>query len=309
MELAHVSRRLRILSDPIRLRILLLLQKQELTVTELVSILNCSQPRVSGHLARLGDDGLLEDRREGRFTFYSCRAPVDDVQEGGLLSALLNQTRQTTEAANDREAMGEVLASRPRHPLPGMLGRDYLPGRTWEGFATGLLAMLPPLRIADMGIGSGEITLLLAERAQQVIAVDPDPGRLEAASQRADRAGIGARIDFRQGDLSAPPIEAGEVDVFLFSQVLREEQDPGLSLQAARDRLAPGGRVVVLDLHAHGETWVTERLGHRHLGFSEAGMRRLLTEAGFEDVEVRRAGRDRKAPHFVSLLGRGSARP
>ena len=150
--------------------------------------------------------------------------------------------------------------------------------------------------------------MLLADRAERVIAVDKDPARLEDAKKRAERSGLGSRIDFRLGDLAAPPVEPGEVDVFFFSQVLREVEDPRSCLQAAYSLLPPGGRIVVLDLLAHGESWVEERLGHRHLGFTDAGLRGLLTETGLEDVDVRRAGRDRKAPHFVSLLGFGSAK-
>lgn len=305
MPLAQVSRRLRLLSEPLRLRILALLEAEELAVSELVRILNCGQPRVSAHLGRLAEDGLLDDRREGRFTRYRARLPQAGEPDAALLAELLARTRESEEAANDRAALLEVIAARPTAPPPGTIGRDYLPGRTWEGFAKALLAMLPPLRIADLGIGRGEITLLLAERAEHVVAIDHDAVVLEDARQRAESVGLDQNISFRVGDIADPPVEPGEVDVFLVSQVLHDLDDPAAPLVAARRRLGPGGRIVVLDLLAHRETWVRERLGHRRLGFSEAGLREMLVAAGFTDVDVRRAGRDKKPPHFVSLLGFG----
>ncbi|NRA96209.1 MAG: metalloregulator ArsR/SmtB family transcription factor [Planctomycetes bacterium] len=310
MPLAQVTRRLRLLSEPLRLRILALLEAEELTVTDLVRILNCGQPSVSGHLGRLAEDGLLRDRREGRFTHYRACLPDPGDADAILLQELLARTQESEEAANDRAALAEVLAERPTAPPPGTLGRDYLPGRTWEGFSKALLAMLPPVRIADLGIGRGEITLLLAEHASRVVAVDRDPVLLEDARRRAQAAGLtDDRLSFRVGDVADPPVEPGEVDVFLMSQVLHELDDPAAPLAAARRLLGPGGRVVVLDLLAHRETWVLERLGHRRLGFSEAGLRALLEGAGFTEVDVRRVGRDKKPPHFVSLLGSGRVSP
>ena len=305
MPLTAVSRRLRVLADPLRLRILALLSLEELTVSEVVRILNCSQPRVSGHLGRLADEGLVTDRREGRFTWYAARLPGVDVEDGALITGLIERIAGTEEAVADRAALATVLAERPTGPPPGTIGGDYLPGRTWEGFAKAILAMLPPMRIADLGIGRGDITMLMAERALSVVAVDADREVLDEARERARRAGLDDRIAFRVGDLSDPPIARGEVDIWLLSQVLHLVDDPAPALAAARDRLAPGGRIVILDLLAHGEHWVRERLGHRRLGFTEAALRQLLEDAGFVDVDVRRAARDRKAPHFASVLAVG----
>ena len=310
MPLAQVSRRLRLLSEPLRLRMLALLEAEELTVTDLVRILNCGQPSVSGHLGRLAEAGLLQDRREGRFTYYRADLPGPGATDAVLLAELLARTRESEEAANDRAALAEVMVERPTAPPPGTLGREALPGRTWEGFARALLTMLPAARIADLGIGRGEITMLLAEHGEYVVAVDRDEAVLSDVRRRARAAGLGDdRVSFRVGDVADPPLAPGEVDVFLMSQVLHELDDPAAPLAAARRLLGPGGRVVVLDLLAHRETWVLDRLGHRQLGFSQSALRQLLEAAGFVDVDVRRAGRDKKAPHFVSLLGFGRVSP
>jgi ArsR family transcriptional regulator len=300
MTVETITRQLKVAGDPLRLRILGALSQEELTVTELTEIFNVGQSRASGHLSKLLEEGLVTCRREGKCALYSLGA----AGSGPVLGPILAEFRESETAARDLEAVAAVLSRRETGPPPGTLGRDYLPGRTWEGLAKTLLALLPPLRIADLGIGSGELTRLLACGARSVIAVDRDADVLRRAAAEARRTGI-ENIDFRSGDLREPPIEPGEVDVWLLSQVLHLCEDPRAALAAAWQRLEAGGRVVVLDLLAHGETWVRERLGHVVLGFSEAELHDLLEEAGFKKVRVQRVARDRKPPHFVSLLGIG----
>lgn len=293
----QLARNLKVLGDPLRIRILGVLQEQELNVSELAEIFNAGQPRLSTHLARLADAGLVAGRREGRHTYYGT------VREA-LPEPLFAGLRASPEFRTDRDALRSVLRRRRDTPPPGSLGRDYLPGRTWEGFAKALLAVLPPLRIADLGIGSGEMTVLLARAAGTVIAVDSSQEVLRRAQERVARAGL-ENVQLRAGDFREPPIRRGEVDVWLLSQVLHLVEDPERALKAAADRLEPGGRVVVLELLAHHESWVLERLGHRLQGFGEEDLTRLLEDAGFLDVSVERVSRDRKPPHFVTLMAVG----
>lgn len=299
MPLETLTRRLRTLGDPVRLRVLALLGREELTVSELVATLNCAQPRVSGHLARLHEEGLVKARRAGRSVHYRL-----DDGDHPLLRSALEDFRETEEARLDDAALDDVLKARPTAPPPGTIGRDYLPGRTWEGLARALLALMPAQRIADLGIGRGDLTLLLAESAERLVAIDHDAEKLRRAEERAHRAGID-HVEFREGTLEDPPIAPGEVDLWVLSQVLHLVDDPAAALAAAAAKLEPGGRVVVLDLLAHRETWVRERLDHRGLGFTESGLEKLLIDAGFADVRVSRVARDRKPPHFVTLLATG----
>lgn len=301
-----MTRSLRILGDPMRIRILKLLKNQELTVTELTEILNVGQSRVSGHLARMAEEGLVDARREGRFVYY---LGTSDAGDAGLVGPVLDRFSGTEEDQVDSDALVRVLRQRTQAAPPGSLGKGYQPGRTWEGFAKALLATLPPLRVADLGIGSGEITLLLAETAERVIAVDRDAAVLDGARERARKAGLLGRVDFREGDLCAPPVAPGEVDLWVLSQVLHLVEDPRAALGAAAMGLSEGGRVLVLDLAGHHETWARDRLGHVQLGFSERELRSLLEDAGFEGVQVRRVSRDRKPPHFITLLATGRRPP
>lgn len=302
MSLSTITRRLRLLGDDLRARLLHLLSQEELAVSELTRILNCSQPRVSGHLARLAEEDLVTSRREGRSVFYRLNLAGDE--DPGLQEALLAEVAGTPEARRDAAALEAVIRGRSQAPPPGTLGRDYLPGRTWEGLAKALLAIAPPRRIADLGIGSGDLSLLLAEGAETMICVDRDRVALRRAEDRARRLGL-ENLSFRVGDLADPPIRRGEADLWVLSQVLHLIEDPGRALGAARALLAPRGQVLVLELLAHNEEWVREGLEHRRLGFTENELAALLEGAGFTDVAVRQVARDRKPPHFVTLLALG----
>lgn len=275
----------RVLGDPTRLRILALLAAEELSVGELQDVLGVGQSTVSGHLAALRREGLVVARREGALSRYQVAHP-DGEEE------LVRLAVATPLDAADRAALTRVLAA--RGPAPDALGPDWMPGRSWEALAHLLLAFFPPLRIADLGVGTGQLTRLLAARAAKVVAIDRD----EAALQ-----GLPPAVEARVGLIEAPPLAAGEVDLLLYSQSLHCVEDPLAALRAGHAALAPGGRVAVLDLAPHEHAWVRHRLGHRHLGFADLGA--LLREAGFGEVRVTEVHRDRRAPVFATLLGLG----
>lgn len=276
----------RTLGDPGRLRILALLARQELSVSELQEVLGLGQSTVSGHLAQLRRVGLVAARREGAAS-YSCLA--EPPGEGALL-AIVRDTPLTTA---DEAALARVLAARG-DPAPDGLGPDYLPGRSWEALAHLLLALLPPLRIADLGVGTGHLTRLLAARSS-VVAVDQDPAALARV--------VHPNIEPRRGTLEDPPLKAGEFDLVLLSQSLHCAVDPVETLRRCRTALVPGGRIAVLDLAPHTHTWVGPRLGHRHLGFAD--LDGLLASAGFTEVSVTTVHVDRRSPAFTTLLGVG----
>lgn len=279
----------RTLGDPTRLRILALLGTEELTVTELQEVLGIGQSTVSGHLAQLRRVSLVTARRDGVHTRYLVATPAgEEVVAGLVASAPL--------AEADRHALDRVRASREA-PAPEGLGADYLPGRSWEALAHLLLALVPPLRIADIGVGTGRLTQLLASRARAIIAVDADPEAL---------AGLPPPIVTRVGRLEDPPLAPGEVELVVLSQSLHCVDDPVAALRRCHTALAPDGRIAVIDLAPHAHEWVRHRLGHRHLGFADLGA--LLTEAGFVEVENNVVHRDRKSPAFTTVLAVGRRR-
>jgi len=308
MALSDTSRLLKALGDETRLRLLHLLRKGELAVGELQEILNMGQSRISTQLNHMKDVGLVSDRRAGRRSYYSI-ASTANVE---LLEHVLGGSDLKAEFRADDAGYKALMERRRRESrayfdrVAAAFGEQVLPGRTWEGLARGLLRLAPRARYVDLGIGDGMLTLMLAEVAESVTAVDLSPEMLRQLESRARAKGI-SNVEVVEADIEDLPLEDGEYDVAVLSQALHHASDPARCLAEARRILKPGGKVLVLDLLAHGESWVRDRLQHRHLGFTEGDLNRLMAEAGFDDVAVERAARDPQPPHFMTLLATGTA--
>lgn len=294
---------LKLLSDPTRLRILRLLGKEELTVAELQQILGTGQSRTSAHLAQLKAEGLVADRRAGKNIYYSRpgsvpAAVVELIESGGA---------ELPEAVQDDAAVKLALLKRQDkageyfNELAGKFGRTYVPGRSWRALAHGLLRLLPPMTIADLGAGEGTLSQLLARSAKKVIAIDNSPAMVAFGSKLAAEHGL-KNLEYRLGNIDDPPIKAGTVDLALFSQALHHAASPGKALAAAHKILKPGGRLMVLDLLSHSFEQARTLYAHVWLGFSELELVRLIEKAGFKDAEVSVVSREAKAPHFQTLL-------
>lgn len=306
MELASASRLLKALADETRLRILNLLTREELSGTDLIEILNMAQSRVSTHLAMLREVGLVTDRRVGRRSYFSVVAsPAAE-----LLAQVLEESTDAPEfqadlAGLDALRLRKKEASRSYFDrVAATFGEQVLPGRTWEGLTRGLLRLAPRARFADLGIGDGLLTLMLAEVAESVTAVDISPQMLDHLRRRAQAAGL-ENIRTVEGEIEDLPLEDASYDVAVLSQALHHADVPLDALREAHRILVPGGTVLVLDLLAHTEDWVRDKLQHRQLGFTEAELGKLLARAGFESVHMQRAARDPHPPYFITLVASG----
>jgi len=306
MLLAQSSRRLKALADETRLRILALLRLEELSCSDLMEVLNMGQSRISGHLNQLKEAGLVADRRAGRHHLYSLLpgAPSE------LVERVLAEAGEAPELVTDASGI-EALRARRRAEarayfdrVAASFGEQILPGRTWEGLARSLLQLAPHARYLDVGVGDGLLTLMLAEVAASVTAVDMSPAMLQQLAQRAERKGI-RNLTTVEGEMEELPLPAQSFDVVVLSQALHHADDPARALREARRVLVEGGRLLVIDLLAHTEEWVREKLQHRHLGFGEQELERLLVRSGFEGVNVQRAARDPQPPHFMTLTASG----
>ena len=307
MLLSASSRRLKALADETRLRILHLLRIEELACSDLMEVLNMGQSRVSTHLTLLKEVGLVGDRRAGRRHLYSL-SPGPGAE---LVERVLREAGEAPELANDAAGL-EALRERRRADsrayfdrVAASFGEQILPGRTWEGLARALLRLSPRARYVDVGVGDGLLTLMLAEVAEAVTAVDISPEMLRQLAQRAERAGL-YNLTPVEGELEDLPLPDASFDVAVLSQALHHADDPARALAEARRVLVDGGRVLVIDLLAHTEKWVREKLQHRHLGFGEQQLERLLTGAGLRDVSVQRAARDPQPPHLMTLVATGT---
>ncbi len=301
--LTGTSRLLKALADDTRLRILNLLTEEELSGSDLMEVLNMGQSRVSTHLNLLKEVGLVNDRREGRRTLYS----IAPGPAAALLAQVLTENQGSPEFASDLAGLGVLREARKAQKrayfdrVAASFGEQLLPGRTWEGLARGLARLCPRGRYADLGIGDGMLTLILAETAEKVTAVDLSPEMLAALRSRAKQQGI-ANIETVEGDIEDLPLPDASHDVVVMSQALHHVNDPDKALREARRVLVPGGALLVLDLLAHNEEWVREKLAHVQLGFTEADLGERIRKAGFTHVSVLRAARDPQPPHFMTLV-------
>jgi len=310
--MASIVKSLRVLGDINRLRMLLLLSREELSVAELQEILGMGQSSISTHLAQLKHAGLAEDRRTGKNIWY--RSKADGEVLSGLLGMLQQAPEEIPEAAHDQAALDLVLRKRQDKTraffddMAGRLGREYVPGRSWKSMAEALLLMLPPMVIADLGAGEGAFSLLLAQRAQQVIAVDNSDKMVELGTQLAQKQGVAA-LEYRKGDLEAVPIADGAVDMALFSQSLHHALHPERAIAEAWRILKPGGRITILDLVQHRFTEAREMYADVWLGFSEVELELLLSKSGFENVHTAVVHKETEAPFFQTVLATGNKAP
>jgi ubiquinone/menaquinone biosynthesis C-methylase UbiE/DNA-binding HxlR family transcriptional regulator len=304
--MASIVKILRVAADPNRLRILLLLRAEELSVAELQEILSMGQSTISTHLSQLKQAGLVEDRRTGKSSLYHPTSA-----RGSVLDEILSKAQdEIPEAALDQTAMRRVLKKRQDKTraffdsVAGRLGRDYVPGKSWKSLAEALLRLMPPLAIADLGAGEGAFALLLAERAKKVIAVDSSSRMIDVGREQARRHGL-TNVDFRIGDMEEIPIGPGEVDLVIFSQSLHHALHPARALDEAVRILVSGGRIAILDLLKHRFEEAREVYADEWLGFSEAELEAMLQKAGFTNIETQVVDKEPEPPQFQTLLAVG----
>jgi ArsR family transcriptional regulator len=295
---------LRLASDPNRLRLLLLLEREELTVSELQDILAQGQSQISTHLSQLKGAGLVDDRRTGKNAFYRLKAPTE------LMGLLREAAREVPETEQDQAALRLALRKRQDRmrryfdELAGKFGRQYVPGRSWQGIAEALLKLLPPMVIADLGAGEGTISQLMAQRAKRVIAVDNSEKMVEFGSELAKKHGI-SNLEYRLGDLEDVPIPTGTVDLAFLSQALHHASHPERAVAEAWRILKPGGRIAILDLNRHHFEEAREMYADLWLGFTELELKRLLDGADFRNTETGVVYREQDAPYFETILATG----
>ena len=298
----------RLLGDTTRLRLLRVLAQDRFNVTELTGILGVAQSGVSRHLGLLKDAGLVVEEREAGFVYYRI-ADEGRINGHASLWALLDtqfSTATDDRAVREDEArLKEVLRHRKEHFDTHGDARQLVPGRSWAAWARALGHLLPPLDVADVGCGEGYLTLETARWARSVIGIDRSDEVLERARALAARRRV-TNVQWKKGDLGRLPLRDASIDVTLLSQSLHHAADPEDALAEAVRVLRPGGRVLLLDLREHDQTWVRNRFGDQRLGFADAELEALLRRAGLSDVRVNVGARHTGDP-FTVLIASGVA--
>jgi ArsR family transcriptional regulator len=296
MNLAHYVEALTLLGDENRLRLCVLLRGRELSVGDLVRVTGLPQPRVSTHLGRLREGGIVRDRRVGSSAFYTLALDVLPPAARALVEEAA-RTRDATLAA-DRRRLAALDAER-RGTLPssfiGEMERHYSPGRTWESLAHGLTGLLQLGDVLDVGSADGAVATLLAPYCRSLTCVDVSLPMIDAARKRLARFPHARALS---ADAHVLPFEPSSFDDVLVFHTLTYAEDPARVVGECARVLRPGGRLVLLSLDAHTHRDLTAPYGERHAGFAPDALRTLLDGAGLLVTSCEVVSREAKKPHF-----------
>ena len=303
----QVSALYRLLGEEARLRLLRVLSRERLNVTELTGVLGLAQSGVSRHLGLLKDAGLVAEERDGGFSYYRLGPAVAPIE--AALRDQFDAAADDPDVRADQARLQEVLRLRKEnfdaHAGPDTRdARQLVPGRSWAAWSRALGLLMPPLKVADLGCGEGYLTIEAARWAVKVIAVDRSDAVLTRARALARRRRV-SNVIWKKGELERLPLQDGAVDVAMLSQALHHAQHPTRAVAEAARVTVPGGRVLVLDLRTHQEEWVRAKLGDRRLGFSDDELKKMLMGAGLSNVRVGVGARKAGDP-FTVLVAAGS---
>ncbi len=315
----------RLLADPSRLRLLLLLEEHELTVAELTQITRLAQSRVSTHLSRLQRAKLVRQRRAGSAAFYSAAPgaaadsadasatpPAADSPDNavGTVWKLLREQLVDTQSRLDRERAAEVIRARKRaqtwaESVAGRMERHYSPGRTWEATARALIGLQELGDVLDIACGDGVLAELLAGHARSITAVDLSPTLIQAAAMRLRPY---PNVRLLEADMHALPLEAGRFDPIFLMHALAYTKKPKAVLAEAARLLRPGGRLVVTALNAHQHKATMQAYDHVNLGITPAALRKLLESVKLRVDLCQVSSREDRPPYFevITALARRS---
>jgi ArsR family transcriptional regulator len=310
IELANA---LKLLGDDTRLRILRLVSREPLNVSELTSILGLAQSGISRHLSLLRKAGLVEERKEGVWTYYQAPTQVILHPEGsngepgfngdlGIVWSFVSaRLAEAEDPFSDLPRLTEVLRQRDNFG-GGLSDRLLEPGQSWFAWSRALHFLLPAVDAIDLGCGDGTITVEISRFARRVVGIDANPGAVAAARKRAEREHRD-NVTFRVGRIETLDEPEGAYDLVVFSQSLHHMAAPEQGMALAQQLLRPGGRVIVVDLAPHQQAWVLEKLGHRHLGFAPERLTDMLEQAGFTQVGLEQVHQRRGEAFRVLLAG------
>jgi ArsR family transcriptional regulator len=278
------------LADTTRSRILLLLERHELTVSELCGVVQLPQSTVSRHLKALADSGWVASRAEGTSNLYAMTREDLDASARRLWALVREQVGSSPAAAQDQRRLQAAIAERrtkSQEFFSSSAGqwdrvRDDLFGDRFHLVALAAFAQ-SDWTVGDLGCGTGQVSTALAPFVERVIAVDSSAAMLQAAKKRLHAL---HNVDLRRGELEALPIDDARLDAATLMLVLHHVPEPGRALAEVARVLKPQGRAVIVDMLPHDRENYRQQMGHVWLGFSDEHVRRMFQDAGFEQIRV-----------------------
>lgn len=307
MDLEAWSGVLKTFADATRVRLLALLEGEELTVAELSAITRLAQPRVSTHLARLKEAGLVRDRRAGVSSYYRFDESALDPPQRALWQALSHGSDDPL-LRQDAERVAAVLAMRAADQnwadsVAGDMERHYSPGRTWEALARSALPLLDTGDVLDVASGDGVLAELLAPHAHRYVCIDSGPRVVAAARERLRRY---RNVEVREADMHALPFDDASFDLVVLMHALTYAVRPAQAVAEAARVLRPGGRLLLSSLARHEHRSAVQAYGHANLGFADKELRKFVEKAGLALQNTETVTREKRPPHFevVSLIAK-----
>lgn len=288
----------RLLADPSRLRLLLVLENEKLSASELSEITGLAQSRVSTHLARLKRARLVRDERSAGAALYSAVEDLEGV--AGDLWKVLRGSLDDPQARLDRERAAEVVRSRKHgqtwaESVAGRMELHYSPGRTWDATARALMTLLHLGDVLDLAAGDGVFAELIAGHAKTVTCVEISPAVIAAAERRLAAF---PNVRFHQGDMHRLPFGDASFDCVFALHALSYSRDPSMLVAEAARVLRPGGRLVMAALSRHTHEETQRAYDHVNLGTDPATLRALLEGGGLQVRECRVSSREPRPPYF-----------
>jgi len=301
MDLELASHHCRLLADSTRLRLLLLLEREELSVAELSAITQLAQPRVSTHLAKLKEANLVVDRREGVYVYYRMSTTISDPSLEALWGILRNSNTDPL-VQQDLVRIPQVLNKRGgvtwADSVAGDMERHYSPGRTWEATAHGLVQLVELGDVLDIASGDGVLAQILAPRCRHITCLDVSEKVVAAGKKRLKAY---PNVLFKLGDMHDLPAQCESFDTVLLMHALTYTTRPQTVLDEAGRVLRPGGTLLAVTLEHHRHKKAVEPYNHVNLGFTKAQLEKLAGSAGLSVQSCTVATVEKRTPNFAIL--------
>jgi len=302
MDLQHASQHFKLLSDSTRLRLLMLVDREELSVAELAAISQLAQPRVSTHLAKLKEAGLVSDRREGVFVYYRMVGKIADRSLAALWELLRVNTSDPL-IQQDAERIGQVLNARNGRSswadsVAGDMERHYSPGRTWEATTRAIVQLLDLGDVLDVASGDGVLAELLAPQSRSIKCLDISQRVVDAGEKRLSNY---KNVSFELGDMHDLPVADASFDTLLLMHALTYTTKPEAVFSEAGRVLRPGGRLLVVTLQKHRHKNSVAAYNHLNLGFTAPQLRKLCIDAGLDLPNIQLSTVEKRTPNFEVL--------
>jgi len=302
MDLHLASHHCRLLADPTRIRLLLLLDREEMSVAELSGITQLAQPRVSTHLAKLKEASLVSDRKDGVFVYYRIATGGSDSSLDELWQFLRKNTEDPL-LRQDLDRIPQILNKRKgtgtwADSVAGDMERHYSPGRTWEATARGLVQLLEPGDVLDIASGDGVLAELLAPSARSIVCLDISERVVEAGRRRLQPF---SHVKFELGDMHSLPVDDASFDTVLLMHALTYTHQPAEVIHEAARVLRPGGKLLAVTLEAHEHAKAVEPYNHINLGFTTSELESYCSDADLRVLTCTVSTVEKRTPNFSVL--------